>query len=170
MSILKLIDQWIDKLCGAAIVVSVALMLSLAIFAILMRFFQQTFLWIDPLVRHLVFYSTFFGGALATGRRRHIGIDFLHKFLETKKRHDLILWLQRVIDLVCMLASCWLGRASSLFVKMEMEYGVESFLGIHSSILTMVIPIGFYLIAFRFFALLVLSFDNKKSREEVSHA
>ena len=59
-------------------------MMILSITGIVLRWFNIAFLWIDPLVRHLVFICTFLGGAIATGRGTHIGIDIIGRLLESR--------------------------------------------------------------------------------------
>ena len=57
-------------------------MLIISTLSIFLRWFQVSFLWTDPLVRHLVFITAFLGGSLATGANNHIRIDLAGKLFE----------------------------------------------------------------------------------------
>ncbi|MBF0299690.1 MAG: TRAP transporter small permease subunit, partial [Oligoflexia bacterium] len=73
------LDYIVFKFSLYSLVVAIFAMLSLTIFAIIMRLFHITSLWIDPLVRHLVFLSAFLGGSLAISRKQLIAIDIVAK-------------------------------------------------------------------------------------------
>jgi TRAP-type C4-dicarboxylate transport system permease small subunit len=134
-------------------------MLTMSVGTIVLRWFNSTFLWFEPFIRHLVFISAFLGGVLATGRRTHIGIDIIGKYLESKESWDTYLWVSRIIYLACTITLAWLVSASIDFVKVEAQYGKEAFLGIHSKFLVAITPFGFSLIGLRFLFLLLLSFS-----------
>jgi TRAP-type C4-dicarboxylate transport system permease small subunit len=155
------IDKVIDQFSRYSLVVAIILMLLFSISTIVLRWFNTTYLWMDPLVRHLVFLSAFLGGVLATGAKNHIGIDVASKVLETKGWHKLNLYLRRLVDLGAVLFLIWLTKASVDFVKMEMEFGGEVMLGIHSGKLVTIIPIGFSLITYRFFYNFLQTFQSK---------
>ncbi len=78
---LKKFDQSLESLCKQILVLSVWGMLILCLMNIICRFFHVTFLWTDPLIRHLVFLSIFLGGVLASGSRQNIAIDVFIKIL-----------------------------------------------------------------------------------------
>lgn len=154
-----ILDRWIDRVCGAFLVASVFLMIFLTLFTIAMRFVGAGFLWIDPLVRHLVFFSAFLGGTLATGRQSHIGIDLLSKVLEANNLHHAKAWVVAVTSLVCAAAVVWLAMASYELAHIELEFDNMSELEVQTGYLIMCIPLGLSLIAYRFFYLfLKLSF------------
>ena len=81
MKIFKTLDNIIEKICGYSLVISILAILIFSSLTIVLRWFQINLMWIDPLVRHLVFLSTFLGGVIATGRGTHIGIDLVSKIL-----------------------------------------------------------------------------------------
>ena len=161
--ILKVIDKTIEKLATWGLVFCVGLMLLITIFAILMRWMEQTFLWADPLVRHLVFLSAFLGGTVATGRRRHIGIDVISKFLESKNLLHIQIWIRRVLEFTSFLIMIWLCKASFDLMQLEFKFGKIVFLGVHSGVLIGIIPFGILLIAYRFFFLFIQSFVEPQS-------
>ena len=72
IKILKHIDDFIESISKSGLVICIALMLGLTLVNIVLRWFGHTWLWVEPLVRHLVFVCAFLGGALATGSKNHI--------------------------------------------------------------------------------------------------
>jgi TRAP-type C4-dicarboxylate transport system permease small subunit len=114
----------------------------------------------------MVFLSTFLGGVLATGRGTHIGIDIIGKWLETKGRKDISIWIQRVIALASFLTLIWLMMASKDFMAIELKYGKPVFWSIPSGYLVGIIPFGFGLIAYRFFWLFIGSFMGEDILKE----
>ena len=145
-------------------------MLFFSVLTIFLRWFGQSLEFVEPFVRHLVFLSTFLGGVLATGRGTHIGIDIVGKLLESMHRKFLCSQLKRLISLASFGTLCWLVVASVHFVKMEMEFGRESFFGLSTGMLVLIIPFGFTLIAYRFFYIFVASFGADAVAEGVSGA
>ncbi len=155
------IDKAIETFSKYALIVSIAIMLSLSLATIVFRWFNMTFMWMDPMIRHLVFLSAFLGGVLATGAKNHIGIDVASKILENKGWHSLNNNLRRLVDIAAIVVLVWLTKAAVSFVQMELEFGKEVMLGIHSGVLVMIIPFGFGLIAYRFFYNFVQTFSTK---------
>lgn len=163
---IKRLDSALDKISFYAIVISVALMLSLTVLSILLRWFNMSLLWIDPLVRHLVFLSAFLGGVLATGKDNHIRIDLISKVLENYKKENLVLWINRFNYTIAMVATYLLAKAGIDFAKVELEFGKEAFLGLHSGILTSIIPVGMGLIFLRFLLRLLLTFTKESNKTD----
>ncbi len=166
MNLCRKLDYLLEKLCSYALVVCILTILFLSSSTIILRWFDVTWHWVDPLVRHLVLFGTFFGGVIATGRGGHIGIDLMAKILEIKGHHR----SQRTINRIIYLASClvliWFVKASIDFAKLEIEYGKEVFWGLKSGHMVSMIPIGAALIALKFFLLFIFSFDHKKDVKE----
>ena len=152
---LQQIDSWIEKGTAKVLVACVFAMLLLALLSIVLRWFQKSVLGLDSLVRHLVFFSAFLGGVLATGRGTHIAIDILGKNLENKGWKVQRRIIRFITSLAATLTLLWLVKASCDFLVVEWQYGKESFFGIHSAFLVAIIPFGLSLIAFRFFFLLI---------------
>lgn len=160
------LDQLIDDFASYSLVVSVVLMLFLSVLNIFLRWGNTTIFWIEPFVRHLVFLSAFLGGILATGRRNHIGIDIIGRWLEVKEMHGLRLQVERLIYVISLVTLYFLIISSIDFVKSEAQYGREAFFGIHSSFLVGIIPFGFSVIMIRVFLIFLLSFDKNKKLEK----
>lgn len=159
----KLLDFLIEKTSLYVLISSIVVMLILTLMIIVLRWMNISYLWVDPLVRHLVFLSAFLGGVLATGRKNHIAIDVFSRLLEAKGFKNLDHNIKRFVDLVSAGVLLWMTKASFDFVTMEKEYGTEIFLGLHSGTVVMIIPIGFILIAYRFFYNFISSFDKGES-------
>ncbi len=157
MKIFSTLDFLIEKSISAILVVFIVSILFLSCSSIVLRWFQYSQLWIDPLVRHLVFFSTFLGGVLATGKGTHIGIDLIGTYLE---HHKLSVAAQIIKIIVCTVSVAtlvWLVVASINFSQIELQYGKAVFWGIESGYLVSFIPIGFGLIGYRFFYILLVT-------------
>lgn len=160
MIFFKKCDQLLETLSYRLIVLSLFAMLFLSIANIVLRWFGMTFMWIDPLVRHLVFISAFLGGSLATGSSKHIGIDLMTKVLEKPKYAFYGKVHKLIVSLFCFCILLWLTAASYDFAQVEFEYGRAQFWGIHSGYLVSIIPMGFGLIGLRFFFRFLISFNT----------
>ena len=158
------IDRWMGTICRVGLVCCVFLMMSFALFGIVLRWRGTGWPWIDPLVQHLVFLSTFLGGAVATEKDSHISIDLGGRYLETKKKWGAYLFYKKFISFICFLGLIWLIVVSWQLTSLEWEYGRVRFLGIHSGILISLIPMGFMLIALRFLIQLFLPIRPLYSR------
>ena len=168
MKVLSFIDQWIEKITGYTLVAGVFTMLFFSVLNIVLRWFETTIHWVEPLVRHLVFLCAFLGGVIATGRGTHIGIDILGKYFESKEMVKAYAWTRRIIAFFSFLVLIWLIQSSMNFVTVELKYGKAVFWGIHSGVLVGIIPLGFTLIGYRFFYLLLNSFfgEDEKGAEQ----
>lgn len=161
MNVLKKIDSLVESYASWFLIFAVSGMLSLAILNIVLRWFSVTLLWVEPLIRHLVFLSAFMGGTLATGRRTHIGIDILGKYFESKNMMNAHAWVGRIISLVSFFTLVLLIKAGIDFAAVEAKYGKIVFLGIHGKYLVSIIPFGLSFIAYRFFYLFVSSWQQE---------
>ena len=156
--VVKKLHFYFEKTVSFVLVTIVFSMLFFSVTAIALRWAQQSNLWIDPLVRHLVFLSAFFGGVMATGRGTHISIDILLRYLESRDIQVAIEWVRRIIFLISLFVTMWLFSASVDFMKIEFQYGKEAFLGIHTGFLVGMTPIGFGLIWMSYLFQLLLTF------------
>jgi TRAP-type C4-dicarboxylate transport system permease small subunit len=161
MNIRKMCQPF-DRTIEGLLVLSMLALLLFSLLTMIFRWTQVSALWVDPLVRHLVFLNIFLGGIIACHKGQHIGIDIAGKLLEGKGREKLRkVWLV-LIALISALGSFALSYSGYLYFVMEQEYGQASALGIHSAFLVAIIPSGFFLIGLRFF-LMALShcFDGE---------
>ena len=158
VSILAAFDDWLDKFCTGALMLSLGIMIVFTLINIVLRWFNTTILWIEPLTRQLVFLCAFLGGAVATGSKSHIAIDLVGRLLDGLGMKKLKGMIDRAIILFCIAAVVWTAYASYQLVLVEMEFGKIEFLGIHSSVFIGIVPAGLMIIAYRFFYLFVASF------------
>jgi TRAP-type C4-dicarboxylate transport system permease small subunit len=158
------VDGVLEKFSRWGLVSSLFVILGLAVLSIVLRWLGSSPLWLEPLVRHMVFLSAFLGGSLATSANVHIKVDLLTKLVEASSS-KLLHWLHRnLVALFCFITCLILAKASYDFFLVEKEFGSPSFLDIHSAYLVAIIPFGMGLIALRFlnqFLLGLLQGDSK---------
>lgn len=152
------VDAALDKICSWGLFLSLGIMIGMTLLNIVLRWFSTTILWVEPLVRQLVFLSAFLGGALATGSRSHIAIDLAGRIFDALGWSTVKGVLDKIILVFCIFAVFWLAYAGYQFTLIEVEYGREEFLGIHSSVLVAIVPCGLLLIGFRFCYQLLAAF------------
>tara|TARA_R110002072_G_scaffold534_6_gene3912 strand:+ start:89424 stop:89957 length:534 start_codon:yes stop_codon:yes gene_type:complete len=155
------LDEFVEKFSSFLLIICVIGMLLISVLNIVLRWFGIGYMWFEPLVRHLVFLSAFLGGVLATGRRTHIGIDIVGKYLEAKQSWVAHQWILRAVSLISFVTLAWLVKTSFGFISVEAEYGKAVFLGVHSKYLVSIIPFGFSLISYRFLYLFLRSFTEE---------
>ncbi|HXH76499.1 MAG TPA: TRAP transporter small permease subunit [Bacteriovoracaceae bacterium] len=153
-------DDVLEKFSKWGLVSSLFIILILAVSSIVLRWMGSSPMWLEPLTRHLVFLSAFFGGSLATSKNVHIRVDLLSKLIEMTKSRALIWIHHNLLALFCFVTCAFLMKASYDFFIVEREFGAPAFLDIHSSWLVGIIPFGIGLIALRFFNLLILGLLN----------
>ena len=150
MKLLSRLDQVLDQLCRLVLLGSVVAMIALVLLGIVLRWFESSLLWIDPLVRHLVLLAAFMGGVVAVGQDEHIAIDLCNRALLAQKKWQWLRWHKKIILFIAVVACTWLGVAAWPLVSTEWEFGRVRFLGLHSAVLVALIPTGFLLLALRF--------------------
>ncbi len=151
MKFLKKIDDLIYLLCTRTLVVSVFAMIIFSAIGIIIRWFDFSYQWLEPLIRHLVFLTIFLGGLIATEKNTHVSIDLISRYLEKEDKKEIRKKINIFVTLVCLLVALWLIYASVNFIKIELVFGKYVFWGIHSGFLVMIIPFGFSVIAFKLF-------------------
>ena len=162
MKPLQSLDRLIEKMAEYILITAVLGMILFGMLNIILRWLNHPVNWFDPFIRHLVFLCTFMGGILATGKKKHLGIDIIGKSLTKKHGPRVGRNIERVIALASTLTLLVLTWAGWHYVQVEMEYGKAHFLGIHSQYLAAIIPLGAILIAYRFFFIFVSSFARRE--------
>lgn len=104
--------------------------------------------WSDPLLRVLVLWLGLLGAMAATRDGSHIKIDLLTKFLPAAASRYLASISNLVSAVICGIV-CY---HASRFVMMEHADGATAFANIPAWLCEIIIPIGFGLMALRFFA------------------
>ncbi len=147
MKFLNFIDEIISKIETALVIILLSLMVIIGFVQVLLRnLFQTGFLWADPLLRYAVLWIAFIGASIATYEDRHINIDVLTRLLSPKLKRLISVITNAFALIICVI----LLNASIDFIKMEIVYPIEIFLGIKNWMLEIIIPIGFGLMSLRF--------------------
>ena len=133
MKFLVSFDNYLEKVSRYGLIICLFAILSFAVSAIVLRWFGSSVMWIDPLVRHLVFLSAFLGGSVATRSNVHIKVDLLTKLVEASSSRLLHSLHKNLVSLFCFLATLVLFKAGWDFYLVEKEFGAPGFLHIHSS-------------------------------------
>lgn len=147
----RFVDRRLEQICSWALVSIIFSLLIFGVMGIVLRWFNSSPVWIEPLVRHLVFFTAFFGGIIATGRNSHISIDILSRYFQALERKKIQVRFNRAIFAISSLVAFWLGCTSYHFFEIEMRYGKEVLFGLKSGHLVFIIPFGFFLISYRYF-------------------
>lgn len=130
------------------------IMILMAVLQIVLRnMFDSGILWGDAFVRVLVLWIGLIGAMIASRKNHHISIDVISRFLPRtfKKLSDLIISL---FTLVICASMAWF---SLTFVLLEKEDGMTAFASVPVWICESIIPVAFFIIAFRY---LVLCFHS----------
>jgi TRAP-type C4-dicarboxylate transport system permease small subunit len=162
LKIIKKIFTYTERSIVVLLGINIFLMLGLTILNIVLRQFQETLLWIEPLVRHLVFLSCFLGAALASGQNKHIKIDLLVRLLERYKETLFPKFLALVINIVTLIVLYFLIKSGTNFYSVEKDYATEAFLGFNSADLILIIPFGFSLLFIKTLLASFLIFGEEK--------
>lgn len=165
MKIVAVFDEVLERISRYGIVFCLFTMLSLAVIAIVLRWMGMSNMWIEPLTRHLVFLSAFFGGSLATSKNVHIKVDVLTKLVERSRSKILHFVVRNIVTLFCLITTFALMKTSWDFYLVEKEYGAPAFLNIHSAYLVGIIPFGMGLIMLRFLNQLLIGIFNGEPSE-----
>jgi TRAP-type C4-dicarboxylate transport system permease small subunit len=131
----------------AFLVLFVGALISLCFAQILLRnFLEITWLWADPLVRHLVLWSAFVGALIATRDDRHIRIDAGLRMLPARGRQIVAAVGDSIAAATCLTLTPFAVR----FVLNERAYGGDAFLELPHWILQLVFPVVFGAMGLRF--------------------
>jgi TRAP-type C4-dicarboxylate transport system permease small subunit len=107
------------------------------------------FVWTDELLRILVLWLTMLGSIIASRVDNHIRMDLLLQLFSP-------LWqkrLRRIIHACTALVCAVLTWAAAKFVMMEIEFGSQLLGGYPSWWFQIIMPVGFFLIAWRYMLL-----------------
>lgn len=160
MKLIALFDEILERLSRWSLIACLFAILGFSVGAIVLRWLGSSILWIEPLVRHLVFLSAFLGGSLATSKGVHIRVDLFTKLLEHSRSRVLHWFHRNLLALFSLVTTVVLTKAAYDFFQVEKEFGAPALLNIHSSYLVGIIPFGMGLIALRFFNQLIMGLIN----------
>jgi C4-dicarboxylate transporter DctQ subunit len=160
--VLQLVDNNLAKVENFLIVFIFTIMVVFSFAQVVMRNLMNTgILWGDILLRHLVLWVGFLGASLATRKEKHIKIDILKRIVKEKY----VPYIKIIIDSVAIIVCMILAKAGYVFLLMEKEANTILFENIPAWWLQTIIPVGFSLIAFRFFLKMLEYIINKISKE-----
>lgn len=145
--ILERVDGWIGKGESALLVLIIAVMVGLSSVQLFLRMaFDFGFEWADIMVRQMVLWLGFVGGALATHRGRHIAIDAARKLLPPKRGAA----LRAFTSLVAAGITAILVSAAITFIKDEIDSETTVFGDVPSWPFQLIIPAAFVAMTFHF--------------------
>lgn len=154
MTLLRTLDRILVRIETALLVLFLGVMVLLAFGQVVLRnLFDAGFLWGDTVVRHLVLWAGFIGGALASSEERHIGIDALTKFISDRTKSFVHIFTNLFAAVVCV----FLASAALEFLLSEREAASVIILAIPTWVGISVVPVGYAMMAFHF---LVRSVEN----------
>ena len=146
------IIRLIDKLEDGLLILILSIMIILAVYQIISRnLFSEGLVWIDPLLRMSVLWIGLAGAIVATRSDKHIRIDVFVKYLP-RKIHP---YVKRIVYLFAVFICVLIGWHAARFVYSEYEYSTMAFGNIPAWVTAIIIPISFFLIAFRYTLLFI---------------
>lgn len=154
MKIIEKLNLWIERAETIVLVSVLGIMVIFAFLQVILRnIFHEGILWGDIFLRHLVLWVGFLGASLATRDQKHINIDIFSRFMSDKGKSV----VRFVTNLFSVFICYLLANASWTFVQDEQMMGTEIFADVPAWYFQIIIPIGFFLMSFRF---LILALDN----------
>jgi TRAP-type C4-dicarboxylate transport system permease small subunit len=147
MKFLRSLDRLLAKTETIVLVIFLGSMVLLAFLQVVLRnVFGTGMVWADTLVRHLLLWAGFVGGAIAAFEGRHISIDALTKYLPQRWKHIAGVTTNLFGAFVCY----YLADAGLTFVRSELEAGGEFLFGLPGYVGMVIIPVGYVLIGVHF--------------------
>ena len=141
------ICPWVDRIERAILAVLVTGMVVLATLQILLRNVWHTGLnWSEPFLGMALLWLTMLGALAATGLGRHLSIDLAAAFLPQRWSA----WLGRAISIFSAIVCGLLAWAAGRYVGFQRDMDISMLLGWPVWKYYMVIPVVFWLMAFRF--------------------
>jgi len=113
---------------------------------VLRNFFQETIIWGDAFLRHLVLWIGLSGAVVATRYNRHITIDLVSRFISPRGVAAVRVFTDGFGAIVCGAVAVAAGR----FVLSEMESGGKAFASVPTWVGELIIPVAFGIMAIRF--------------------
>jgi len=147
MKLIRAVDAILARAETILLVTFLGAMVVLAFAQVVLRnVFGTGLLWGDTLVRHMLLWAGFLGGALAAFEERHISIDALTKYLSPRTKHVAALITNLFAALVCY----YLAQAAWTFLRDETAAGGTFILSLPGWVAVVILPIGYALIMIHF--------------------
>ena len=118
----------------------------------LRNLFDIGFAWIEPLLRHLVLWIALLGAMVAARENSHLSVDAVTAFLPRRLKMGVRVLTDAFTALVCGL----LGYSSVLLAMDLYEYPPPGSFGDQAWIFSLVLPLGFCVMALRYLVFMVL--------------
>jgi len=112
---------------------------------VLRNFFETSLFWGDETLRIMVLWLTIAGGLAASRMDKHISIAVLDRFLPASAQ----LVTKVIIDLFTAAVCALFAYHSARFVMGSYEYGDVLMRDVPAWTMQVILPIGFFLMAFR---------------------
>lgn len=147
------IDKVLHKIEAASLVFLLATIIILSFTQVIIRLFRIPHLRIfesfDAIIKYSVLWICFIAAGMATAKNKHIKIDLVGKFAHGRLKSVLLAFTNIVAGII----SSIIFYSSILYItKIEMNASdPPPFFNIPRWILLLIIPIGFGLVAIRFF-------------------
>ena len=143
--------RWIDSKFSTVENYLLVLLLTSIIFfsflrVVLRNFFDTGIRGVDEFLGHLVLIVAFVGAAQATRLQKHIKIDALSKILSDSSKNLAAIF----INLFALVITLILAYAAGEHVMFEREID-DTIFGVNKWIYQLAMPLGLFLIAYRFF-------------------
>lgn len=144
--IIKKIDRFEDWL----LVLMVSAMVLMAVAQIVYRnVFGAGLIWGDALLRVMVLWVALSGAVIATRMNNHIRIDFFTRYFSKRFNN----FVQRLVFSFSLIVCAIIAWHSARFVYMDYEYNTIAFANVPAWTTELILPLGFFLMAVRYFLL-----------------
>lgn len=165
MKFLGKIEGIILKIEYLSVIFLLLLMCFLAFTQVILRnLFSFSFIWADIVVRMGVLWVAILGASIATSERGHIHIDIFSKVLS--KPYDK--YLDAFLSLVAAVVCFFFFLVALKFVSVEKEVGsIIDVLYTPEWVFTLIFPIGFILMTFKFLLCFLVDLNNTRKAAEV---
>lgn len=137
--------------------------LSVAFLQIVLRnFFDSGIIWGDNFLRISVLWLGMLGAIFASRKNHHININLGQKFSSGTYLNFIQMIIHLFTAIVCYIIA-WYGLN---LVLIEHEDGMTAFANVPVWITVSIIPLGFSIMALRYFILALLTFFNPQSHKQ----
>jgi len=164
---LSAIENTLAKVETGLIVLFLGTMVILSFVQVILRdMFSLGFLWADPLLRYMVVWVGFLGAVLATKEEKHLGIEFLNRFLAPRTLH----LVKTLVEGFAAVVAFLLTQAAFQFLLEGILEGEKDLFDLPKRLYFAIIPVGFGLISLHFCLRTIRHFSNflrKQERPEI---
>ncbi len=155
MKFLSFIEKLLTWIETGIVVVLLSSMVVLAFLQVVLRnLFSFGFLWADPLLRYMVVWVGFTGAAIATKEEKHLGIDFLNRFLGPRTLQV----VKIIVEGFAMVVAYLLMRAAFQFLFEGIMEDEKDLFDLPKRLYFAIIPFGFGFITLHFFIRVISHF------------